>query len=477
MGSIGKAPDGIGTHPADEEDLDSYARARKALDELHAPLLLHADNPHERLYISAQDGTGNDLFSDPPERQSLAATIHVQVRDLKSANVASGYVKGIYTQDSPLKSIPDGINGYTFERRVETAYHQFCGQAKEWLEEDPQAQIRVVSIGFSRGAEQAAALARMIHERGIQDPDGARIIRDSEDLITHAEYTKPPLVAPGQTIQAALLLDPVATGIKEHDRRLPPSVMSVLQVTSEDERRDQFKASDHIVHGFSEENRALHVIVGGAHSDIGNTYALNGLGTLSHNLAVDYLNRLSDTPFLQQRPLPEDPDIYRVHRSDQHAFFYTTRGYDKDGLRDHVTDLGPSAQCRAGRVAPCDSKEPMDPELERLLERRTGPQPAAPAQEAPDPAPGKTARVPGSDVDRMIDRLYTAAVSGSDAAWRETTQAVGGQYLASPQGQAWQRDVQAYGDQQRLQEQQEALQAQLAAQQQDSAHRPHAMRL
>ncbi|MDM0052214.1 DUF2235 domain-containing protein [Variovorax sp. J22R115] len=367
MGSIYRKPDGADTDLATEEQLQSYTRAETDLAQLRMPVLLHAGNPHERLYIAAQDGTGNSLYKDAPENQSIVARVHSQIRDLKDqgvTNLASGYVEGIYTQDNPLKRIPDGINGYTFERRAEKAYHQFCEQAKAWLKDDPNAQIRVMGIGFSRGAEQTAALMRMIDERGIQDPEGAKIVLDGENLIIHAEYTKPLLVPPGQTIQAALLLDPVATGLEEHDRRLPASVMSILQITAADERRDLFKSSDHIPSGFSEDNRALNATVGGAHSDIGNTYAIDGLGVLSYNLAAQYINRLSDTPIVQARIAPEDPDLYRVHHSEQHAFFYRTQGYDADGLRDHVNEMGSEAQCLVVPVRECFGKDPMSPVLE-----------------------------------------------------------------------------------------------------------------
>lgn len=78
----------------------------------------------------------------------------------------------------------------------------------------------MVGLGFSRGSEEAAALLRMIEERGIRDPDEARYSKDAEGLITRIEYAdRPPLVPPGKTLQAALLFDPVATGAEDHDRR------------------------------------------------------------------------------------------------------------------------------------------------------------------------------------------------------------------------------------------------------------------
>src|SRR3546814_12130878 len=101
----------------------------------------------------------------------------------------------------------------------------------------------------------------MIEERGIQDPEEAKYVYYGDGLIKDVEYTKPPLVPPGQTIQAALLYDPVATGVKEHDRRLPPSVMSALQITAEDARRDQFESTNLIEPGLSAGNRFLNSTV------------------------------------------------------------------------------------------------------------------------------------------------------------------------------------------------------------------------
>src|SRR3546814_16224921 len=114
-------------------------------------------------------------------------------------NIRSGYVEGTFTQDNPIARYIDGISGYTFERRVETAYDQFCKQAKDWLLEDPEAQIRVAGLGFSRGAEEAAALLRLIEERGVQDPERAKYPYHKAVLIKRVDYNRPPLLPPGQT--------------------------------------------------------------------------------------------------------------------------------------------------------------------------------------------------------------------------------------------------------------------------------------
>src|SRR5690606_36100637 len=279
MGQLDSQPDGVDTYPADRHDYRSYALAEKELSQQKVPILLHAGNPHERLYIAALDGTGNSMSKDAPENWSVVAKTYSQIDALRKNsvdNIRGGYVEGTFTQNNPVTRYVDGITGYTFNRRVETAYNQFSRQAKQWIDEDPEAEIRIVGIGFSRGAEEVAALHRIIEERGIQDPVGAEYTYYKDGLIKSVEYTRPPLVPPGETVQAALLYDPVATGVKEHDRRLPPSVMSALQITAEDERRDQFESTNLLEPGFSEGNRFLNITVGGAHSDIGDTYTLNG---------------------------------------------------------------------------------------------------------------------------------------------------------------------------------------------------------
>src|SRR3546814_8646301 len=115
-------------------------------------------------------------------------TLFRALEDGGGDNIRIGYVEGTFTQDNPIARYIDGISGYTFERRVETAYDQFCKQAKDWLLEDPEAQIRVVGLGFSRGAEEAAALLRMIEERGIQDPESAKYTYHKDGLIKSIEY-------------------------------------------------------------------------------------------------------------------------------------------------------------------------------------------------------------------------------------------------------------------------------------------------
>lgn len=447
MGTTGKQPDGVETYPADQHDLDSYRQAETQLAELRIPALLHAGNPHKRLFIAGLDGTGNSMFDDSPENWSVVAKIAKQIEKLEDSgvkNIAGGYVEGTFTQNGLLntpKRLADGRFGITFEDRVETAYFQLCTQAKIWLEENPQAQVRVVGVGFSRGAEEVAALQRMVEERGIRNPDGVKFTKDKENLITHIEYAdRPLLVPPGRTLQVALLFDPVATGVEGHRRDLPGSTMTTFQIGAEDERRNLFKSSDHIPTGFSENKRNLGVSVGGAHSDIGNTYEKNGLGVLSFNLGVKFLNRLSDTPYLQEQVVPDDPAQFVVHRSEQGMFgLYGTSDYDKNGLRGRTADQSPQPGVQ--------QKDPISEELEKQIERRTDP---ARERERSDAT--------RNEFDRLFDNAIDAYLNDDIRAFRAAMQ----EYRQSGYGQAWAQEQHDYSQGLRAQEQQDALQQQAA---------------
>jgi Uncharacterized alpha/beta hydrolase domain (DUF2235) len=350
-GGNSKNPDGVDTYPADEHDKQSYVDASVQLSQLRVPMMVRASHPNEKLFVAAFDGTGNDMVNGKPED---ITNVGLMVKDIEAARKAGNeqisvaYVEGSGTQRNFFTRTLDGARGYTYEERIERMYEQFITQAAVWKKENPDADIRVASVGFSRGAEQAAGFTRLVEERGIQDPSGVRKARDENGDI-QISYTKPPLVAPGQVAQAVGLYDPVGTGVpRDYDRRLPPSVISGFQITAEDERRNQFKSTNVIDSGFQENNRFLNVTVGGAHSDIGGSYQLDGLARRSGNLMTDYVNSLSDTPFLNKRAIPEDPAKTVVHKSEQHLFIYGTSAFEANGGRVRIDEVAPRSVARTG---------------------------------------------------------------------------------------------------------------------------------
>jgi hypothetical protein len=362
--------DGVRHHEADATRLHSYVDASETLSRFSAPLLVHSGNPHQHLYMAALDGTGNDFYKDPQHATNVAK-IYEQIVDAGNDQIVAGYVPGPGTQDHCLRRTIDAINGNTYDERVEEMYKKFIDQAAAWKQGDPQAEISLVALGFSRGSEQAAGLARVVQERGIQDPNGAVYAHDSRHQITHVEYTRPPLVEPGQVAQAVALFDPVGTGeaVRAHDRRLPPSVISGFEIVAADERRALFKSDRIIDPGMTSDGRFLGVEVAGTHSDIGGSYHRDGVAIRSGNLMTSYLNALSDQPFLALQAVPEDPRLNVVHRAEDANLIYRlgrkVDRLDRDGYNELLVP-----KRDAKRTSDPYNAEPRDEVLNRQFERQ-----------------------------------------------------------------------------------------------------------
>lgn len=415
------APQDGSFYPADAQKLQTFKDASAAISHFQAPVLLHTENPHERLFVACMDGTGNDERKDPLHKTNVAK-INDQVTVLSmggNKQIHSGYVPGPGTQDATVARTLDGMSGGTYSKRTEEMYKQFIDQSWKWKRADPQAEIRTADIGFSRGAEQAAGFACLVQERGIQDPTGAKYTRGSDGMITHVDYTRPPIVPPGQVAQAVGLFDPVGTGdpIKHRDRRLPPSVISGLQINADDERRGLFKSDRIIKPGASADGRFLAVNVAGAHSDVGGSYLRDGLSIRSNNLMTDYVNSLSDKPFLKKQAEPTDPRMNVVHRSDQSMLLYKFYPkIDRTGPGSYNDLLVPKNQI--GHVGDAYHAEPRDESLSKTFERQPVKIGALP------PSPGQAKAAPASDLSAQLDRMLAAGKSGDQATFRAQTQAL-----------------------------------------------------
>ena len=372
-GKDGLLEDGVSYYPADAHDMLTFEDAKRDLARFSAPILVHAGHPHERLYIAAFDGSGNDALKDP-EHATNVYKINAQLEELRTIGnrqIGVGYVPGPGTQDNAIDRTWDGMRGYTYDARIEQMYKLFIEQAKAWRNDDSNAQIRIADIGFSRGAEQAAGFARVVHERGIQDFSGAHYTYDSRGQITQVNYSKPPIVAPGQVAQVVGLFDPVGTGVpvNDKDRRLPPSVISGFQLIAEDERRAQFKSSHIIDPGLTPDGRFLGVTVGGAHSDTGGSYHRDGLGIRSGNLMIDYLNALSDQPYLAKSAEPDDLRRNVVHRSEEGMLlFQLGEKVDRRKPEGYEERLVPSDQMN--KVSDPYNAEPRDEVLNQSFDHR-----------------------------------------------------------------------------------------------------------
>jgi hypothetical protein len=410
--------DGVPYYAADAARLQSYLEAAERLSKFSAPVLVHSGNSHQHLYIAALDGTGNDFFKDPQHATNVAK-IYAQINAAGSDQIAAGYVPGPGTQDQFIARTLDGMNGNTYDERIEEMYKKFIDQAWAWKKEDPQAQISVADIGFSRGSEQAAGFARLVQERGIQDPAGAVYTYDSHHQIKHVEYTRPPLVEPGQVAQAVGLFDPVGTGepVRDHDRRLPPSVISGFAIMSADERRGLFRSDRIIDPGMTPDGRFLGVTVAGVHSDVGGSYHRDGLAIRSENLMIDHLNALSDKPFLKLESVPDDPRLNVVHRSEDGMLIYRL-GHKIDRLRPGGYNelLVPNREI--GQVSDPYNAEPRD----ELLSRRFEWQAVKAGAETVTPEAAR-GLLPG-DLSSRLDRMLAAGQANDWATFGRENQAL-----------------------------------------------------
>jgi len=181
--------------------------------------------------------------------------------------------------------------------------------------------------------------------------------------------------------------------------------------------------------------------VPGAHSDVGGGYLRNGLSIRSGNLMVDYLNALSDRPFLEKSPEPIAPRLNVVHRSTEGLWLY--RVWDRiDRLKPegYNTLEAPRHHHHGHRVMgdPYNA-EPRNEALSGEFDFRAvaiSPVPGAAPETAGEPAKAAAA----DPVDAMVERLYKAALKRDAGAM----DAVAGDYLQSPQGTAWWREIQQY---------------------------------
>ncbi|WP_285403995.1 DUF2235 domain-containing protein [Luteibacter sp. ME-Dv--P-043b] len=361
----GRIVDSVRMESLSREDYNSYARSASEIGSVTVPRMFNSLNPHARLYVANFDGTGNDKYAEP-EHATNVALLHDQIDSFEShdGRVVSEYIRGAGTQENFISKTIDGVTGQSYGERIEWMYRNFAFTSKKWLTDDPEADIRVVATGFSRGAEQAAGFVRMVNELGIQDYAGRTETKRSLGH-TDVSWALPPLREPGKTLMSEILFDPVGTGTpNNHDRQPTSSTVSGLQITARDERRNAFPSTQILPPGRSADGRFVGVTVPGAHSDIGGSYHQNGLSTLNFNMAADFLNAHSDVPLVSRLPEPTDPSMYVIHHSEDHMWFYGTSEFRQHGHRDIMGSQASPPHCVDVReIIACAPPDPFDPSL------------------------------------------------------------------------------------------------------------------
>jgi hypothetical protein len=383
---------GGASRPVTQAELGLYEQAQALQARQQVPVLQRTDNPHEHLFVALFDGTGQDV-NDPKQLASNVGVLKEQVYQLQmdpALRVSGYYVEGIGTQKNPLTRAWDGAFAYTWDDKIEGAYRELAEQTQKWLKQDPDAQVRIAEVGYSRGAVLAPGFARLVDNYGIANPTDLNFGRDAHGNIT-VESPHPPLVPPGEVAQAMGLFDPVGTNMpKNYDARLPPSVISAFSMMAANEQRKVFPHETIVAPELSADARFLNVPVPGGHSNVGGGNGENGLEALAFNQMADYLNGLRDAPLFEHRSLPDDPSQYTVYQARGAT---ALPGLDHDGQRDLREEL---ANCKI--VDPCRDAEPMNQDLAGKFEYRS----LQPSAHVPEFLTAHTLQAPNDPADRRV---------------------------------------------------------------------------
>lgn len=265
--------------PAKHTDSIKFYRALQI--PRNAPLISHEiDGRHVRIYKVAFDGTLNDRERVPSdERETIIARIATLVR-------ANKYYPGVGMQGEGT-DMQDALTGGSSTRTAEVARNKFFEQAKRWLSEDSEAEIRVFVTGFSRGAATARHFMNIVS-------------KEWDELSFRASQ-----LAVGNSSSLrfyVLLYDTVATGQQgQLALSLPSRVDYAVHFIATDEPRSLLfrptvdidadaspTDAEYFGDGPTPPKRLNNLYLPGAHSDVGASYP-EGVGNLYVLLTEQFL--------------------------------------------------------------------------------------------------------------------------------------------------------------------------------------------
>lgn len=294
-------------------------------------------NPNARVFIACMDGTWNDAANVPPgESQTLVAKMFEESAAADSDDLESNYVHGVGTQTSKTRVLFEGASGYGCEGRAEGMHARMVETIRQWKLENPDVEVHVHAVGFSRGAATALHFLNLVHSRGGY-------------LEGEISPLNPLNLQPGQIKSSAILFDVVATG-QESTLRLtvPESTQAVLHLMAGGEERRHFPVTtlgdprfstlgkpidsldnpewaraigvaappgtDFAADGSFTYQRIQNVSLPGArHSDVGGAYEDGGLARIP-----EYLARVFQRSLGIPGPAPVRPSVKTIQAAKAH---------------------------------------------------------------------------------------------------------------------------------------------------------------
>lgn len=366
---MGKPGSSSSSQSASIEHFDAQLEMRRQLGDIEVPILQREGSSREFVFFAFLDGTGQDVSNAKLGPPTTIGHLFVQAEQLSNDpinRIGAGYSKGIGTQHNALARAWDGMFAYSWSEGIEHSYRQLADRSREWLTQEPDAEIRVVAAGYSRGGVQAVLLQRLIDQYGIADPERLEFGRDDTGHITVISKA-PPLVPPGEVVQASLLFDPVATGFPGYlDFRVPGSSISRVSFLATSERRELFAHMGIVEPGMSADRRSVNLFAPGGHSDVGGGNQAAGMEIMTGNVGVEYINVLLGKPLFEKREIPADLSMMKIHQAGGATAAFGL-AMDEDGRRDLREPL---ANCTIVDV--CNASEPVNHAMASRFTYRQG---------------------------------------------------------------------------------------------------------
>jgi Uncharacterized alpha/beta hydrolase domain (DUF2235) len=277
-------------------------------------------NPNMRVFVVNFDGTQNDKDNIPDGSiATLVANSHQYMST--SDKLVSKYYSGVGTRANAVRGFLESVTGMGASSRAEQAYKDLCEQTIEWRKQNPNCEVHVHVVGFSRGSGIGLHFMNLVHERGIKTNGNNR--------------AKEPGLMPGEVKTSAVLMDAVTTGNSNMKLTLPDSNIATLHITAGAEERRSFPlttlkdpdAPDDIAmakgvfNGSTQDNndnlgykRLQEISLDGArHSDVGGSYPQGGIRQVSAYLMGEFQRHLG-LPVYAKKPTFEE--IEGMHAND-----------------------------------------------------------------------------------------------------------------------------------------------------------------
>lgn len=184
------------------------------------------------MFYAAFDGTNNDRNNLALSRTTQSTAVGLLEQKVREGsigeNVATKYYPGLGTEGTATGSsaLPEAVTAQSLAT-AEQAYGDMALAAGAWSKTNPDGQVSVMSVSFSRGGATDVAFKQIVYERGLVTADG-RV-----------------LILPGSVHFApSLMIDPVFTGVYGNAVLPPGAAEFTTVVRAENEQRTAFKAAD-----------------------------------------------------------------------------------------------------------------------------------------------------------------------------------------------------------------------------------------